>query len=143
VLRTIKDGSTWVIPSSSPARILIVDDDPDFVEVTRLALTAQGFEVFSAGNGEEALALMRVSRPDLVIMDIMMRGILDGLQTVRDMRTDGDLRTVPILMVSSITDSAFASLLPKQESLPVNNFLVKPIDMSLLLSETRRLLRSR
>ena len=143
VLRTIKDSSTWVIPSSSPARILIVDDDPDFVEVTRLALTAQGFEVFSAGNGEEALALMRVSRPDLVIMDIMMRGILDGLQTVRDMRTDGDLRTVPILMVSSITDSAFASLLPKQESLPVNNFLVKPIDMSLLLSETRRLLRSR
>ena len=143
VLRTIKDGSTWVLPTASPSRILIVDDDPDFVEVTRLALTAQGFEVLCACNGEEALALMRVSRPDLVILDLMMRGLLDGLQTARDMRTDGDLRTVPILMVSSITDSGFASLLPKPESLPVNNFLVKPIEMSLLISETRRLLRSR
>jgi Lrp/AsnC family transcriptional regulator for asnA, asnC and gidA len=143
VLRTIKDGSTWVLPSTSPSRILIVDDDPDFVEVTRLALTVQGFEVLSASSGEEALAMMRVSRPDLVILDIMMRSMLDGLQTAIDMRTDGDLRTVPILMVSSITDSAFASLLPKQESLPVDNFLVKPIDMSVLLSETRRLLRSR
>lgn len=143
VLRTIKDGSTWILPSASPSRILIVDDDPDFVEVTRLALTAQGFEILSASSGEEALAMMRVARPDLVILDIMMRSMLDGLQTAKDMRTDGDLRTVPILMVSSITDSAFASLLPKQESIPVDNFLVKPIDISLLLSEMRRLLRPR
>jgi DNA-binding response OmpR family regulator len=59
------------------------------------------------------------------------------------MRSDGDLRTVPILMVSSLTDSAFAALLPKEENLPVDNFLVKPVDMSLLLAETKRLLRSR
>jgi Lrp/AsnC family transcriptional regulator for asnA, asnC and gidA len=141
VLRTMKDGSTWVLPPSRPHRILIVDDDPDFIEVTRLALTAEGFEVRSASNGEQALALMRVSKPDLVILDVMMRGILDGLQTAKEMRMDGDLRTVPILMVSSITDSAFAALLPKEESLPADNLLMKPVEVSLLLAETKRLLR--
>ena len=55
----------------------------------------------------------------------------------REMRTDGDLRSVPILMVSSITDSAFAALLPKGEMLPADNFLVKPIEASVLLAETK------
>jgi Lrp/AsnC family transcriptional regulator, regulator for asnA, asnC and gidA len=143
VLRTIKESSGWTLPAASPARILVVDDDPDFVEFIRLALSAAGFEVSTANRGEDAIALMRVSRPDLVIMDVMMRGALDGVQTVREMRTDGDLRTVPVLMVSSITDSALAGLLPRESSLPVDNFLAKPIEMSLLVSEVRRLLRSR
>jgi Lrp/AsnC family transcriptional regulator for asnA, asnC and gidA len=143
VLRTIKDSSDWVLPSAVPPCILVADDDPDFVEVMRLALGAEGFRVTCANNGEEALALMRVTKPDVVILDIMMQGMLDGLRTAKEMRTDGDLRTVPILMVSSLTDSAFAALLPKEENLPVDNFLVKPVDISLLLAETRRLLRSR
>ena len=143
VLRTIKDGRDWVLPPTMPPCILVVDDDPDFVEVIRLALGAEGFKVSCASSGEEALALMHVAKPDLVIMDIMMHGMLDGLRAAKEMRTDGDLRTVPILMISSITDSAFAALLPKDETLPVDNFLVKPVDISLLLAETRRLLRPR
>jgi Lrp/AsnC family transcriptional regulator for asnA, asnC and gidA len=143
VLRTIKDSSTWALPSTTPARILVVDDDPDFVEFTRLTLAAEGFEVSTASKGEEAIALMRVARPDLVILDVMMQGALDGVQTAREMRTDGDLRTVPILMVSSINDSAFAGLLPRVENLPADNFLAKPVEMSLLVAEARRLLRSR
>jgi Lrp/AsnC family transcriptional regulator for asnA, asnC and gidA len=143
VLRTIQDSSTWTLPATTPAHVLVVDDDPDFVEFTRLTLSAAGFEVSTASTGEDAIALMRVGRPDVVIMDIMMQGALDGVQTVKEMRTDGDLRSVPVLMVSSITDSAFAGLLPKRENLPVDNFLVKPVEVSLLISEVRRLLRSR
>ncbi|MGQ9600436.1 MAG: response regulator [Anaerolineae bacterium] len=141
VLRTIKDGSRWVLPFGVPPRILVVDDDPDFVEVARLILTKEGYDVVCAASGEEALALMRVSKPNLVILDIMMHGILDGLRTAREMRADGELRDIPILMISSITNSAFARFLPKEEELPADNFMVKPVDMSLLLSETRRLLR--
>lgn len=139
VLRTVKESGSWVLPSVSPVRILVVDDDPDFVEVTRLTLAREGFELRSARNGEEALALMRVSKPDLVIMDIMMRGILDGVQTVRKMRSDGDLRTVPILLVSSITDSGFASLLPKGEEIYADNMLTKPVEPDVLLAEIKRL----
>jgi Lrp/AsnC family transcriptional regulator for asnA, asnC and gidA len=142
VLRTIRDGSNWVLPSESAPCILVVDDDPDFVEVTRLTLAAEGYEIKSASSGEEALALMRISKPDLVILDVMMQGILDGLQTGKEMRADDDLRTIPILMVSSITSSAFAGLFPRQESLPADNFLVKPVESSLLVAEAKRLLRT-
>ncbi len=89
------------------------------------------------------MALMRLQPPDLVILDVMMRGLLDGLRTGHEMRTDGDLRLAPILMVSSISDSAFAGLLPQVDLLPADNFLVKPIDQAVLVSEVKRLLRPR
>jgi Lrp/AsnC family transcriptional regulator for asnA, asnC and gidA len=143
VLRTIKDSITWVLPPSSPPCVLVVDDDPDFVEFTQLTLSEEGFEVSAASSGEEALASMRVNRPDLVILDVMMHGMLDGIQTVRTMRADGDLCDVPILMISSITDTAFSGLLPRGESLPVDNFMVKPVEVSQLVTEARRLVRSR
>jgi Lrp/AsnC family transcriptional regulator for asnA, asnC and gidA len=142
VLRTIKDSSAWKLPLSSPPHILIVDDDPDFVEVARLTLAKEGYEISFASNGEEAMAAMRVIRPDLVVLDIMMRGILDGFRTGQEMRTDGDLRSVPILMVSSITDSSFASLLPQGDQLPADNFLVKPIQPDQFVAEVRRLTRT-
>jgi Lrp/AsnC family transcriptional regulator for asnA, asnC and gidA len=141
ILRTIKDCSRWVLPPTAPPRILVVDDDPDFVEVTRLALVTEGFEVSSASNGEEALASMRVIKPDLIILDIMMQGVLDGLRTGQEIRSNGDLRTVPILMVSSITKSSFAGLLPGGKDLPADNFLEKPVDPPLLVAEVRRLMR--
>lgn len=143
VLRTLKDSSTWVLPSPTPSRILLVDDDPDFVAITQMTLTSAGFEVLSASCGSEAMALMRVNKPDLVILDVMMSGVLDGIQTAREIRSDSRTQNVPILMVSSITNSAFAGLLPKEETLPADNFLVKPIDSSLLVAEAKRLIRSK
>jgi Lrp/AsnC family transcriptional regulator for asnA, asnC and gidA len=141
VLRTIKDSSAWILPSTSLPRILVVDDDPDFVEIVRLALMEEGFEVSAANNGEEALSSMRVSKPNLVILDIMMQGILDGLRTVTEIRADSDLQMMPVLMVSSITGSEFAKLLPDEKSLPVDNFFAKPVKISQLVAEVKRLIR--
>lgn len=143
VLRTLKDAGSWVLPPTNPPRILVVDDDPDFIQFTRLVLGAEGFEIGCACNGEEAMASMHMQPPDLVILDMMMRGVLDGLRTGQEMRTDGELRSVPILMVSSITDSAYAVLLPRVDLLPADNFLEKPIDQEVLVSEVKRLLRQR
>jgi Lrp/AsnC family transcriptional regulator for asnA, asnC and gidA len=143
VLRILKDASTWVLPSTTPPRILVVDDDSDFVAITQMTLTSAGFEVHSASSGREAMAFMRVNKPDLVILDVMMSGVLDGIQTAREIRSDSRTQNVPILMVSSITDSAFAGLLPKEETLPADNFLIKPIDSSLLVAEAKRLSRSK
>jgi Lrp/AsnC family transcriptional regulator for asnA, asnC and gidA len=143
VLRTIKDSSTWTLPPTTPPRVLVVDDDPDFVEIVRLALTAEGLEVSAASSGEDALASMRVSKPELVILDVMMQGILDGLRTVTEIRADSDLRMMPILMVSSITGSEFAKLFPGEESLPVDNFFAKPVEISQLVAEVKRFVRPR
>lgn len=143
VLRTLKDTSTWVLPSQSPPSILVVDDDADFVEFVRRALTNHGYDVNVAYSGQEALAAMRVTTPALVVMDIMMHGILDGLRTAKEMRADSDLRNIPVLMVSSIGQSDFARLLPREEELPADNFLVKPVEIPLLLAEVGRYLDSR
>jgi Lrp/AsnC family transcriptional regulator for asnA, asnC and gidA len=142
VLRTIKSSSEWVLPSAAPPQVLVVDDDPDFVEVVRLTLATEGLEIRSASNGQEAIASMRVHRPDMVILDVMMQGMLDGLMTSRQIRADENLKTVPILMISSITGSDFAKLLPREQAgLPVDNFMLKPIDPEQLLAETRRLVK--
>lgn len=142
VLRILKDGSTWVLPCESPPCILAVDDDPDFLEVLRLALTREGYKVNVAHSGQEALASMRLAMPALVIMDVMMNGLLDGVQTAKEMRADSDLRNIPLLMVSSIGQTGFAGLLPKEEELPVDNFLVKPVEIPQLLSAVDRLVRA-
>lgn len=143
VLRILKDSSTWILPAESPPRILVVDDDPDFCEVARLALAAEGYQVALAHNGPEALSAMRVTKPDLVILDIMMQGLLDGLQTGRMMRADGELRSVPILMVSSISPPLFADLLPQARNLGAENFMPKPVEISQLVAEVKRLVRVR
>jgi Lrp/AsnC family transcriptional regulator, regulator for asnA, asnC and gidA len=143
VLRTLKECSTWALPPQSPPAILVVDDDADFVEILRLALSKEGYGVNVARNGQEALAAMRVARPDLVIMDIMMNGVLDGLRTAREMRADNDLRDVSLLMISSIEQSGLAGLLPREGELPADNFFIKPLDIPGFLAEVARLLRSR
>lgn len=143
VLRTIKDSSRWSLPPVTPPRVLVADDDPDFVDILQRTLTAEGYEVECATCGDEAMAMMRVARPDLVILDVMMQGILDGLRTAKAMRSDTVLRSVPILLVSSISNSAFAGLMPRDEVLPAENLLVKPVSPAVLVAETKRLLRTR
>ena len=66
-------------------RILIVDDDPDFVEVTKRILGAAGYETETAANGAQALTAMRRQKPDLLLLDIMMSTVLDGLSVSEEM----------------------------------------------------------
>jgi DNA-binding response OmpR family regulator len=65
----------------------------------------EGSEVWVANGGGDALGSMSASKPDLVILDVMSKSILDGLRTVAEIRADSDLRMTPGLMVSSITGS--------------------------------------
>ncbi len=123
------------------AKILVVDDDPDFVEATRMVLEANGYEVASAADGKEALAKMRQEKPDLVLLDIMMAHILEGLEVSKEMQADVELRRVPIIMVSSITDSPHAGEFPTDEYLPIDAWLSKPVQPANLLETVKRCLR--
>jgi Lrp/AsnC family transcriptional regulator, regulator for asnA, asnC and gidA len=140
VLRQVRSIYEWVLPGERAPLILIVDDDPDFVEVMRTVLNAEGYQVRSASSGDEALRIMRVEQPDLVILDVMMRGILDGIRASEEMRRDKRLRRVPILMISSITSSDYASMFPTDQYLSVDSFFSKPIDPQRLLKEVEELL---
>jgi two-component system cell cycle response regulator len=111
------------------------------VEVTRLALEARGYHVRTASNGDGAVQALQQETVDLVILDIMMDGVLDGWDASRRIRADGDARDVPILVVSSITSSEYLGMMPTDDDNLIDNFLSKPVDPALLLKEVGRLLR--
>lgn len=140
VLWTVKGRETWRLPPPAPPTVLVVDDDPDFVEVTRMALRAEGFDVQSAANGQEALQAMRTNPPDAVILDVMMQGILDGVRVSDVMRQEERLARIPVLIVSSIPDSPYAEMFPTNGALHADGFLTKPVSPGRLVGEVRRLL---
>ena len=122
------------------SKILIVDDDPDFVEVTRLALESQGYEVISAADSDQGLAKVREEKPDLVILDVVMASVLDGLHMSEEMHKDPAHREIPVLMVTSIANIDYAALFPTDEYIHIDDFMSKPISSDKLLSTVERLL---
>jgi CheY-like chemotaxis protein len=121
-------------------KILVVDDDPDFVEVTRLTLEPNGYQVVSAANGDEGLAKLGREKPDLVILDVIMASVLDGLQMSRRMQENPEHRKIPILMVTSIANTDYAALFPTDEYIAIDGFLSKPVAPQLLLQRIKELL---
>ena len=126
---------------SSEGKILIVDDDPDFVEYTRIVLDSQGYQVRTAATAEVALRMMREDKPDVVLLDVMMSYVLDGLNIARQMHDDPELRDVAVIMISAIVSREEAGLFPTDEYLAVDAFMSKPIDPADLLKQVGELVR--
>ena len=120
--------------------ILVVDDDPDFVEATRLVLEKAGYGVISAADGDAGLKMAREVSPDLVILDVIMKTVLDGLHMSRQMADDPVQRQTPILMVTSIANSDYAALFPTDEYIHIDDFVSKPIAPDDLLRRVGALL---
>lgn len=119
--------------------ILVVDDDPDFVEYTRLVLETHGFSVFTASNGTEGLDMVNRIHPDLVVLDVMMSTVLDGLSVSQAMADDPALRDIPVVMVSSITDTDQAREFPTDQDIHIDAWLTKPVKPDDLLQKVRAL----
>lgn len=122
------------------ARILIVDDDPDFVATTQLVLEHEGHSVDCAASSHEALESIAQDVPDLVILDVIMSSVLDGLSVSQEMASNPDYRNIPIVMVTSIAGTNYAELFPTDEYMHVDTFLSKPVGSERLVKEVRRLL---
>lgn len=120
-------------------RILITDDDPDFVEITSIILKQGGYEVDSAASGDEALQKMHASRPDALLLDVMMSTVLDGVNVSHAMSQDPVLKSVPIVMISSIPDSPNADQFPTDEYVPISAWITKPVNPETLLETIRKL----
>lgn len=90
---------------ATKGRILIVDDDPDFVKTTKMILLADGYEVLVANDGKQGLEKIKEVKPDLIMLDIMMESIFEGFSLMGTLRTSPDYEAyqgVPVLMVSSV-----------------------------------------
>jgi CheY-like chemotaxis protein len=119
------------------AKILVVDDDRDFVKITKMILQANNYDIVTAANGEQALAVMRKEKPDLVILDIMMSYILDGLDVRRTMAADKELKDIPVIMATSLTAARAQGTLPSDEYVPASHWIHKPIDPDKLLEQVK------
>ncbi len=124
----------------SSARILVVDDDPDFVEIMRTILESNDYQVVTAANGNQALAQVKSERPDLMILDIMMSTVLDGLDVSEKLSQDPDARYMPVIMVSSIADTPYAHVFPMEQQPHMDAWLSKPVDPKVLLNKVAELL---
>ena len=121
-----------------PKKILIVDDDPDFVLATRLVLEGAGYTVEEASTGEAGLEKMRAGTPDLILMDVMMANPLDGYHTTQQIADDPALSQIPVVMISSIATSQYAETFPTDQHLAVRDFLSKPVGPERLLAKIKR-----
>jgi CheY-like chemotaxis protein len=122
------------------AKILIVDDDPDFVSATKIVLEKNNHEVIAAASGDSGYQRASNDKPDLVILDVIMDTVLDGLSVSQRMHDDPALREIPIIMVTSIANTDYAELFPTDEYIHINAFLSKPISADELLRQVNKYL---
>lgn len=113
-------------------RILAVDDTPDNLLLLQVFLESEGFEVEVADNGNSALNCLARSRPDLILLDVMMPG-MNGLEVTQEIRSSN--QTLPILLISAHDKAQIQSGLDAG----ANGYLQKPIDFSQLLSRIEAL----
>jgi CheY-like chemotaxis protein len=119
-------------------RILVVDDDPDYQMVCGMILKNEGYQVVQAMNGGEAAEALRNAKPDLILLDVMMSTVLEGVHVSQQIKSDPRLKDVPIVMISSITTSEYASAFPDDERIPIDAWMTKPIQPDVLLKTVKR-----
>jgi two-component system nitrogen regulation response regulator NtrX len=114
--------------------ILYVDDDPDYREVVRAILEGSGYAVVEASSGEEGLEAYKRTRPDLIIVDLMMEEVDTGTRFTKELKLLGN--TAPIYMLSSVGEAM--NLSADHVSLGLAGIFQKPIDRTTLLGVVKR-----
>jgi two-component system, OmpR family, alkaline phosphatase synthesis response regulator PhoP len=121
----------------SKQKILLVDDEPDILEMIGFNLEREGFEVYTAPNGRKALELAKAHQPDLILLDVMMPE-MDGMETCRELREDAKLKNTIIAFLTARNEdySQIAGF-----DAGADDYISKPIKPRVLISRVKALLR--
>jgi DNA-binding response OmpR family regulator len=128
--------------SENKNNILIVDDDQDYGEALKIVLENQGYRIRHALNIRDGRAFVEKERPDLIILDVMMEKMTDGFNFCSDLKNDKTCSTIPILMVTAVTDKTGFKFSPETdgEYLQADDYVKKPIPVSELVSRIKKLI---
>jgi len=125
-------------------KLLIIDDDPDYVDGIKSILDKANYDVDVAYNPKDGLAALKSGAYDLLLLDIMMGRGAEGVMVARKINKDAKLREMPILIITGIREQ-MAFLFPGQpvhpRLLPTDALLEKPVDPDLLLEKVEALLK--
>ncbi|MBN1679268.1 MAG: response regulator [Anaerolineae bacterium] len=115
--------------------VVVVDDEPNMVDMLSTFLKIKGFNVHGVYSGTEALATITAEKPDIVLLDLMLPDI-DGIDVCRRLRANPDFATLPIVMVTARTDPGSVA---RANQAGANGYLTKPVSLSNLIAEIDRL----
>ena len=121
------------------ATILVVDDEPDLVEIVRFRLEREGHTILSAADGPTGLVAAFTRHPDLVILDVMMPGI-DGFEVLRRMKSEPRMANIPVVMLTARTDYSAKATAWEEYA---QTYVTKPFDLDELTAAVNSLLASR
>ena len=133
------------MPTSKPTyKILVVDDDPDFVAATKTILESRpDYQVLSANDGVFALSTARAEQPDLLILDVIMP-FEDGFTTARELRTDPELSKIPVIVLTSFSQRKGETNISVAQGmeLEAEDYIEKPVSPQELLRRVDKLLKA-
>jgi CheY-like chemotaxis protein len=125
------------------AKILLVDDDPDFLEMHETILKNHGYRVSKASSGSEGLEMVRVDIPDLIILDLMMEKYDTGFSFSQQVKKDPLFKNIPILMVTSVAEVTGYRFNLEEDGywMKTDDFLDKPVKPEILVERVEKLLK--
>jgi CheY-like chemotaxis protein len=127
---------------SEAKTILLVDDDPDFVTSIKEIVESGGYKTLTAFDGRACLESAKKSKPDLILLDVMMAERDEGFKVLQEIRETPAIAAVPVILVSSIyTDLPAFKVMPEAGRDDADLFLPKPVDPKDLLQQIARLLK--
>lgn len=124
--------------------ILLIDDDVDFVAINQQALEASGFQVLAAYDSKEGMEAIKAKKPDLIVLDVMMKTVDEGILFAQQLNDDADLRRIPVFLLTSMAstpqfpthfDNLFAQPWPASVT-----YLEKPLKADRLVTEINKVL---
>ncbi len=124
------------------AKILIIDDDIDFVNATKMILETKSYEILVAYDADEGMKIIESERPDLIILDVMMKRMSDGFKLCYRLKHDPNYRNIPVIIITAVTQKTGLRFSPKTdgEYLEAEDLIHKPIKPDDLLNIVENLL---
>ena len=117
-------------------KVLMIDDDPEFVEAISNLLDAKGYDVHTASNGKDGVAKAKAENPDIILLDVMMTTKNEGFNVARELHEDQRLQNTPIIVMTGIRREMNLpfGFEPDETWLPVKRVLEKPVKPEVLLT---------